>query len=164
MKILLPLGLMACLPGGTLSNERVPPVVDGEVSITEARIQCNLEDGAWELDIITAGWSGGAVSYWTEDGGYVEKKALEAREYAEDGSWEHLVGSYSIIDDWRQAGARSTAFSCHAEHELLIEVRQPDGSVAACVQYGERSQALDTIARPMCPETLILPRDEFLGE
>ena len=113
---------------------------------------------------MTQGWSGGAVSYWTEDGGYVEKKGLEAREYAEDGSWEHLVGSYSIIDDWRQAGARSTAFSCHAEHELLIEVRKPDGGVAACVLYGERRQALDTIARPKCPTTLILPRDELLGE
>ena len=164
MKTLLLLGLVACIPSGTRNNEQVAPVQNIDVEILEARIQCNLEGGAWELDVVTRGWSGGAISYWTEDGAYVEKKALEAREYAEDGSWEHLVGSYSIIDDWRQAGARSTAFSCHANHELLIEVRKPDGSVAACVLYGERTQALDTIARPVCPVTLTVPRDEFLSE
>lgn len=164
MKWLLPLGLLGCIPNGTGDNERVAPVQAVDVEILEARVQCDPEDGAWELDVVTQGWSGGAVSYWTEDGAYVEKKALESREYAEDGSWERLVGSYSILDDWRQAGARSTAFSCYDNHELLIEVRHPDGGVAACVLYGERRQALDAISRPNCPTTLVLPRDELLGE
>ena len=123
--------------------------------ILEARVQCDPEDGAWELDVVTQGWSGGAVGYWTEDG---LRREEGSRIQGIRRGWlvERLVGSYSILDDWRQAGARSTAFSCYDNRGLLIEVRHPDGGVAACVLYGERRQAL-MISRPNCPTTLVCP-------
>ncbi len=109
---------------------RTPP------TIASMAFGCDTDAGRWTLELRATAWSGGADSYWTVDGAYVEQHPIDAVAYAEDGSGETLELSMGIVADWRTAGPALTAFECAEPVDVLVVLSDLDGVAADCRSLG----------------------------
>jgi hypothetical protein len=147
--IWLPLAAPSCL---------FPPAGEGpvEATLTVPRIEafevvCDPDSTTWTVTVITDAWTGGASTWWTVDGVYVESRALPSVASAEDGSWDQLQATVALADDWRDVGATRTAFSCADPVNLLVVVRRLDGEPSDCAAFGADLERLVEAGLDPCP-------------
>ncbi len=139
-----------------------PPVArdveEGEIrhpSIREFRLWCDYDKATWEIRIETDAWTGGAVTHWTSDGVYVEKKNVDSVAIAEDGSSDLLEGSFSIADDWREVSGKKTAFHCSEDPNILVLVSDLAGDVADCRVLGPEPGVFGVIGLRDCEDEAV---------
>lgn len=148
--IWLPLAAPSCIfpPAGE------DPV---EATISVPRIEafevvCEPDTTTWTLTVLTDAWTGGATSWWTADGVYLEKRSIPSVASAEDGSWDQLQATVSLADDWREVGSSRTAFSCADPVNLHVVVNRLDGEPADCAVFGPDLTRLEQAGLDPCPE------------
>jgi len=125
------------------SAPRAPTIVDHT-------IRCDVDKAVWEVDVLTDAWTSGGKIHWTVDGTYVEKKTIPSVAAAEDGSWDHLQASFDVVDNWRKAAAKTTAFGCTEEVASLLIVFDMEGQRVDCVDEGGDDFLWDSIGVTPC--------------
>lgn len=115
---------------GGLSPLKAPTIVDHT-------IRCDVDKAEWEVEVLTDAWTSGGKIHWTVDGTYVEKKTIPSLAAAEDGSWDQLQASFDVVDNWRKAGAKSTAFGCTEDVASLLIIFDMDGQRSDCIDEAD---------------------------
>jgi hypothetical protein len=99
---------------------------------------CNVDAGNWSVDLEATSWTGGAVSYWSQDLLYVEQHAVLVVSSPPEPVGETLSLTLSIVSDWRtQLNGVSTVFTCGDEPTTLIVLLDTGGEVADCLLDGD---------------------------
>ena len=145
---ILTLLLAACTPPPNVNE--VPDYVDGTPEIASFSVECVVEKDQWELTLSTTYWTGGADSFWSDDGEVVEVHALKTDRFAEDGQGEDLSLNLAIAVDPADAGDGSTAFTCGEDPSGLLVVYETDDTPVVCTLFG--SEAVDWESVPDLPE------------
>ena len=125
-----------CLPGGQQKPSGDTEVTLSAPNILEHSLHCDVEKAEWEVAIIADSWTSGGRLHWTVDGTYTEKKSIPSIAAAEDGSWDQLQASFDVVDNWRKAAAKTTAFGCSEEVASLLVIFGLDGVRSDCVGLG----------------------------
>ncbi len=144
--------------GGCLLPPVGKPVEEGEIgipTITEFRLWCDYDRGVWEVRITTDAWSGGATAHLTEDSVYVEKKNIDSVGYAEDGSRDMLEATFSVADDWRDVGGKTTAFRCSDDPSILVVVDDLYGDPADCRVLGPNPGVFSILGVGSCEDAAV---------
>lgn len=157
--------LAACLPpGGTgpLPDALVP----ASPALVDLTVACDVEAGAWTVEVGTDAWAGGAVLLWTENGTYVERHdTFRSTRAAQDGSSDRLRNDVAIVTDFRPAENGRTAFACTVLPSALLWVLDLGGAPSDCRQVGPHTAPLLVIEGvPACPEVYALPSDTDASE
>ena len=101
---------------------------------------CDPTNGEWTFQFQTAGWTGGGRLYVAKDSESVEQHKLFSIEAAADGSWDCLMETLQIAEDWTTAQSGSSSrWLCSDVEELsfMVEVYDATGaSVADCAVWG----------------------------
>lgn len=143
--------LAGCLAGDPV-NRSFADVKLEPPTIESLDVVCDADRGRWTLTIDATAWTGGATTAWTSDGTYVELHDFSTESYADDGSYEVLVMTLSIVEDWREAAASSTVFLCTEEPSLVLSLRGTDGEQADCATWGPNPELLAALEDvPQCP-------------
>lgn len=153
-----PLLLSLILAAGCAPEERTPPPGGSPSPLTAPRIvdhtiRCDVDKAVWEVEVTTDAWTSGGKIHWTVDGTYVEKKTIPSLAAAEDGSWDHLQASFDVVDNWRKAGAKSTAFGCTEEVASLLIVFDMEGLRADCIDEGGDDLLWASVGVTPCEES-----------
>ena len=125
-----------CLPGGQSRPGAVSSLTLKAPAILDHTLHCDVEKGEWEVAVIADSWTSGGKLHWTVDGTYTEKKTVPSVAAAEDGSWDQLEASFDVVDNWRKAAAKTTAFGCSEDVSSLLIIFDLDGVRSDCVGIG----------------------------
>jgi hypothetical protein len=110
--------------------ELLPP------EISDIDIVCDVDKGAWTIDLVATAWTGAAELIWTDDGEYVEFHTFQSVAAAPKGKRDQLILEMSVAVDWRVNGNGTTAFTCAHEPSVLVTVADLDGVVSDCARFG----------------------------
>ena len=136
-------------PGIDTAGPDLPPP-----TIADLALACDVGANRWHLTLEASSWAGNAVSWWTEDGAYIEKHRLPSVAFAEDGSAETFDLSLGIVSDWRsQSDGSSTAFTCARDVDVLVTLEDLDGNRVDCATRGpDPARWADIDDTPSCDD------------
>ncbi|HHO49281.1 MAG TPA: hypothetical protein ENK18_00015 [Deltaproteobacteria bacterium] len=143
------LGTLGCGGSGLGSEPRGGPQLQPPI-IESLSLDCDTDGGRWLLQLEASSWTGGASSFWTLDGAYIEQHAIDAIAYAEDGTGESLELSMGMVSDWRQAGPFVTAFTCAEPVDVLVVLYDLDDRQVDCRVLGPDPQRWAALDVPSC--------------
>ncbi len=170
LKVGLRLGLSlslvtACTDSSVLDTGRWQ-LEYGNPTIDSIVVQCRQRNSRWQIDVVTAGWTGNGF-LWFTDGQRYERHPLYSVLASPDGTADQLRLQVDIASDWRDAqSGRSTGFSCNegALPNMFIAIRHPqDFSIEDCadVFFDEDilpdNEALEDTAEERIWSTVPLP-------
>ena len=127
--------LAGCVMPGPF-GDRASDVVLVTPEISDFGLDCDVDRGVWTLTIEATSWTGGADSWWTLDGVYVEEHGIDTVAYEPDGSGESLRAEIAVVADWRQLADRNTAFTCADGPNVLVQLADLDGLEVDCRASG----------------------------
>lgn len=100
-------------------------------------LRCDADDAVWKLEATATGATGGGTTWWTVDGLAVEEHEVPSVARLPDGS-EELALSLDIEDDPLAAKPdASTSFRCLSGVATRFGLRDVDGKLVACTDFGD---------------------------
>ncbi len=116
-----------------------------------ADLHCDADDARWKLDATATGATGGGTTWWTVDGVVVEEHEVPAVARHPDGH-EDLSLSLDIVDDPLAAKPdASTSFRCLSGVATRFGLRNVDGELVDCVDFGDPAIWELVPEAPPCP-------------
>ena len=141
-----------CLPGGQQKPSANVEVTLKAPAIVDHVLHCDVEKAEWEVEVLADSWTSGGKLHWTVDGTYTEKKSIPSVAAAEDGSWDQLQASFDVVDNWRKAAAKTTAFGCAEDVASLLILFDLDGVRSDCVGIGGDDALWTSLGLTPCDE------------
>jgi hypothetical protein len=146
--------LLAACAGDTGTDATTPSL--GPPAITDLKVSCDGEAGAWTFQLRTDAWAGGAYVVWTKDGVYVERHTGFRSVAADpDGRGDLLRDDVAILADFRAYSDGATAFTCRDAPTGAFVVLGLDREPSDCVRAGPAPELLVGVEGvPACERVL----------
>ena len=110
---------------------------------------CDPVDDQWSFQFQTTGWTGGGRVFMARSAESIEQHKVFSAEAAADGSWDCLIETLSISEDWTLAQTgTSTRWLCSDQDDLsfMVQIDTANGSsIADCAVWGANPDLWETV-------------------